>query len=186
MLTVLSGFHGFLPRRTRCRLARSLGRLRLGRTNPGIANRLQRQLPHRDRSGRFRGTGCRWSGKSPAGSWGVYSRRLSEGEFSATTSLASEGPNLYLQAAADSQGDVHKSGRASATASLRFCTHCGTAPSGPPRRQSLTRARTVGRPPSPPTLREAYGPAGMATTPATSTSTCGTATPAGRGSRNAK
>lgn len=48
-----------------------------------------------------------WSGKAPTGSWGIFSRRLSDGALSAATSLASEGPNLYLQAAADSQGKVH-------------------------------------------------------------------------------
>ena len=48
-----------------------------------------------------------WSGKSPAGSWGIFSRRLSDGQLSGVASLASEAPNLYLQAVADSQGNVH-------------------------------------------------------------------------------
>ena len=48
-----------------------------------------------------------WSGKSPSGSWGIFSRRLSNGQLSATASIASKGQNIYHRAAADSQGNVH-------------------------------------------------------------------------------
>ena len=48
-----------------------------------------------------------WSGKSPNGSWGIFSRRLSDGQLSEVASLASEGQNIYHRATADSQGNVH-------------------------------------------------------------------------------
>ena len=48
-----------------------------------------------------------WSGKSPTGSWGIFSRRLSHGQLSETASIAGEGENIYHRAAADSEGNVH-------------------------------------------------------------------------------
>ena len=48
-----------------------------------------------------------WSGKSPDGVWGLFSRAYASGEFGAITGLASEGENLYHQAVADSLGNVH-------------------------------------------------------------------------------
>ena len=48
-----------------------------------------------------------WSGKSPTGSWGIFSRRLSDGQLSEIASIASEGENIYHRAAADSEGNVH-------------------------------------------------------------------------------
>ena len=48
-----------------------------------------------------------WSGKSPDGAWGLYSRSFSSGALSEVSSLADAGPNLYHQAVSDSAGNVH-------------------------------------------------------------------------------
>lgn len=48
-----------------------------------------------------------WSGKSPDGAWGLYSRSFSSGALSEVSSLADAAPNLYHQAASDSDGNVH-------------------------------------------------------------------------------
>ena len=48
-----------------------------------------------------------WSGKSPDGSWGLFSRVLHEGQLSAIASIADSGENLYHQVARDSDGTLH-------------------------------------------------------------------------------
>ncbi len=48
-----------------------------------------------------------WSGKSPSGDWGLFSRALQQGVLSPVESIASGSPNLYVRAAADSAGAVH-------------------------------------------------------------------------------
>ncbi len=48
-----------------------------------------------------------WSGKSPDGTWGLFSRALRENRLTGVATVASEGENLYHQAASDSNGIVH-------------------------------------------------------------------------------
>lgn len=48
-----------------------------------------------------------WSGKSPSGTWGLFSRSFRGGELTPTASIAAGGENVYHQAVRDSQGGVH-------------------------------------------------------------------------------
>ena len=48
-----------------------------------------------------------WSGKSPDGAWGLFSRALGVGGLTEIVSLASTGGNIYHRTAADSRGNVH-------------------------------------------------------------------------------
>ena len=48
-----------------------------------------------------------WSGKSPGGEWGLFSRALRDGSLGGVSSIAGVAGNLYHQAATDSGGDVH-------------------------------------------------------------------------------
>ena len=57
-----------------------------------------------DRSG---GAVVVWSGKSPDGVWGLFSRALRGGELGQIETIASGGQNLYHQAESDGGGNVH-------------------------------------------------------------------------------
>ena len=48
-----------------------------------------------------------WSGKSPAGEWGIFSRVLDGEALSSVATIGRASPNLYLRAAADGKGGVH-------------------------------------------------------------------------------
>ncbi len=48
-----------------------------------------------------------WSGKSPAGHWGLFSRTVVAGSLGAVMPVTSTGENVYHRAAADSEGNVH-------------------------------------------------------------------------------
>ena len=48
-----------------------------------------------------------WSGKSPDGTWGLFSRTLGPGGLSEIASLASAGENIYHRTVTDSLGNVH-------------------------------------------------------------------------------
>ena len=48
-----------------------------------------------------------WSGKSPAGEWGVFSRVFDGETLSPVEEVGGASPNLYHRAAADSAGNVH-------------------------------------------------------------------------------
>lgn len=48
-----------------------------------------------------------WSGKSADGTWGLFSRTVSKDGPGPVASIAAEGPNMYLQASSDSEGNVH-------------------------------------------------------------------------------
>lgn len=48
-----------------------------------------------------------WSGKSPDGVWGLFSRTVGEETVGPVASVATEGPNMYHQAGTDSEGNVH-------------------------------------------------------------------------------
>ncbi len=48
-----------------------------------------------------------WSGRGPGGTWGLYARTYRDGVLSDLSSLAKAGENLYHQAVADRDGNVH-------------------------------------------------------------------------------
>ncbi len=48
-----------------------------------------------------------WSGKSPSGEWGLFSRAVQDRALGPLAVVADAGPNLYHQAASDSEGNIH-------------------------------------------------------------------------------
>ncbi len=48
-----------------------------------------------------------WSGKSPSGQWGIFSRVLDGGALSGVVSIGGAAENLYHRVRADSNGNVH-------------------------------------------------------------------------------
>ena len=48
-----------------------------------------------------------WSGRGADGTWGLFSRSVSEGGLGPVAGVAAAGPNLYHQTTSDSEGNIH-------------------------------------------------------------------------------